>query len=72
MEGLSHNKIDNMFKYHKFSDTQVEKSAIVRDTAAHLAHVIIDNTPSGPNQTVAIRKLLECVMTANHAIAIGG
>jgi len=36
------------------------------------AQAILMDTPSGPDQTTAIRKVREAVMTANAAIACGG
>lgn len=65
-------ELEEMFTYHAPNDAQIGKYQVIRNTAKSLAHVIIDNTPPCADQTVAIRKLRECVMTANAAIAIQG
>lgn len=63
--------IDNWFSYHTPKEGQPERYTLIRDTAKTLAEAILFNTPSGPDQSAAIRKLRECVMTANAAIACG-
>lgn len=64
--------IDNWFKYHPPSNDQIMKFQAIRESAKHLAYVILTNTPPSADQTAAIRKLRECVMTANAAIACEG
>lgn len=61
--------INNWFTYHSPSGNQPERYKIIRDKAKELAMVILENTPASADQTVAIRKLRECVMTANASIA---
>lgn len=61
--------IDNWFSYHAPTDKQIDAYQVIRNTARSLANVILDNTPPSADQTAAIRKLRECVMTANAAIA---
>ena len=36
------------------------------------ARVLLVNTPSGPDQSAAIRMIRETVMTANATVALGG
>jgi len=62
-------EIDNWFSYHTPNQEQINKYQVIRNTARSLAMVILDNTPSCADQTAAIRKLREAVMTANAAIA---
>jgi hypothetical protein len=62
--------VDNLFTYHAPNEQQLVQLQAVRSKAKELAHVILDNTPAGPDQSAAIRKLRECVMTANAAICI--
>lgn len=69
---ISPYEIDNWFMYHAPDGSDVEKYALIRGAAKHLAMVIIEYTPSSADQTAAIRKLRECVMTANASIACGG
>jgi hypothetical protein len=61
--------LDNWFQYHAPQGTQQERYVLIRDTAKHLAEIILNNTPSSADQTAALRKLRECVMTANATIA---
>jgi hypothetical protein len=44
----------------------------IRSAARTFAEVLIANTPLSADQTAAVRKLRECVMTANASIALGG
>jgi hypothetical protein len=63
-------QIDNIFSYHAPYGTQPERYHRIRSKAKELAIVIVENTPSSADQTAAIRKLRECVMTANASIAL--
>jgi len=63
-------ELDDWFTYHAPKGNQPERYVLIRDTARALADVIVNNTPSSADQTAAIRKLRECVMTANAAIAM--
>lgn len=65
-------KIDDIFTYHAPEGDDLQKYQRIRDKAKELAHVILDNTPTSADQTAAIRKLRECVMTANASIALRG
>ena len=52
------------------TDAETQQSYVrLRDAARSFAQVVRDETPAGADQTAAIRKLRECVMTANAAIA---
>jgi hypothetical protein len=64
--------IDHLFTYHAPTEEQRANYLMIREAARNFAAVIILNTPESPDQTTAIRKLRECVMTANAAIALGG
>lgn len=64
-------QIENWFSYHAPTDKQIAAYQVIRGTARSLAMVILENTPPSADQTAAIRKLRECVMTANAAIACG-
>jgi hypothetical protein len=69
---ITKSQIENWFTYHAPESDQISKYGIIRDAARNLAEVIMDNTPSSADQTDAIRKVREAVMTANAAIACGG
>ncbi len=64
--------IEGIFTYHKPTEGQPEKYQKIREVAKIMAHVIVENTPACADQTAAIRKLREAVMTANASIALGG
>ena len=65
-------KIDDLFTYHAPEGNQPAQYEAIRSKAKELAHVIVTNTPECADQTAAIRKLREAVMTANAAIATKG
>jgi hypothetical protein len=65
--------LDHIFTYHPPANaSEVRKYEILREAAKNFATVIVDMTPSGPDQSVAVRKVREAVMTANAAIALEG
>lgn len=65
-------QIENWFTYHPPASGDHPRFVAIRDAAKALAYVIKANTPGCADQTAALRKLRECVMTANAAIACGG
>lgn len=65
-------KIDNWFTYHKPEPTDLVKYEALRAAAKVFAETIVSLTPPSADQTAAIRKVREAVMTANAAIACGG
>jgi hypothetical protein len=64
--------IDNVFKYHSPTPEQLPKYAAIRSAAKVFASVLADNTPVCADQTAALRKVREAVMTANASIALDG
>lgn len=64
--------INNWFMYHVPGPDQFPKYAAIREAGKHFAEVIAQNTPRSADQTAAIRKVREAVMTANAAIACRG
>ena len=72
MPGLTVADIEDIFTYHSPTPDQLPKYEAIRNQAKVMALTIMENTPSGPDQTVAIRKLREATMTANACIALGG
>jgi|SRR5580658_7519021 hypothetical protein len=71
MAGAGFN-LEHIFSYHAPDFTQLPQYAIIRQSAKFFAQIILDNTPPGADQTASIRKLRECVMTANASIALRG
>lgn len=64
--------IDDMFSYHPPEAGQPAHYDAIREGARQFAHTLIEHTPPSPDQSAAIRKLRECVMTANAAVALKG
>ena len=64
--------LDHIFKYHAPDEVQLADYAMIRGGAKAFAEIILRCTPQCADQTAAIRKLRECVMTANAAIALKG
>jgi len=62
-------EIDAWFTHHPPDEHQIARYKKIREKAKELAVLITDHTPVCPDQTAALRKLRECVMTANAAIA---
>ena len=62
--------VTHMFTYHAPKPDHVPKYQELRKAAEEFAQTILRVTPSCPDQTVAIRKVREAVMTANAAIAL--
>lgn len=62
--------IDKLFTYHAPKEGQPVRYERIRGAAKELALIIVQNTPESADQTAAIRKLREAVMTANASIAL--
>lgn len=70
---MTKEQIDNWFTHHPPKDVAtVEKYNLIRTYGRGLALLILAQTPPGADQTAAIRKVREAVMTANAAIACEG
>jgi hypothetical protein len=69
---ISRQDLQNWFSYHPpRDDQQTAAYEELRALGYQMATAIVDLTPPGPDQSAAIRKLRECIMTANAAIACG-
>lgn len=62
--------IEAEFSYHAPHGDQPQRYEALRAKARELAELIVETVPWCADRTAAIRKLRECVMTANAAIAI--
>ena len=69
---ISQEHLDNWFVYHTPTPDQIPKYGAIREAGKRLAECILENTPSSADQSDAIRKVREAVMTANAAIACDG
>lgn len=56
------------FDYHRPSEEQVERIAVVRRTCKAAARTLIETVQPCADRTVALRKLHEAMMNANKAI----
>lgn len=61
-------QIDDWFAYRPTPDDKIINKCAIRTAAKVLATIIVEETPQGPDQHAAIRKLREAVMTADAAI----
>ena len=64
--------LENWFTYHAPEGDQAKRYENIRTAGLMMARVIVASTPPSADQTAAIRKIREAVMTANAAIACGG
>jgi hypothetical protein len=62
-------ELHNWFSYHAPTNDQKRSYETIREAGKLFARLIRDHTPECPDQTAAIRKIREAVMTANAAIA---
>ena len=69
---ISLDDLENWFTYHVPTAAQTAQDVKIRDAGKLFAMVILANSPPSADQTAAIRKVREAVMTANAAIACGG
>lgn len=69
---ITQTELENWFTYHSPSGDQLPRFQNLRTAALTFAKVILENTPPSEDQTVAIRKVREAVMTANASIACQG
>ena len=67
---ISEETLKNWFTYHPpVDDEQEGHYVMIAIAGSNFARMIMDETPHGADQTAAIRKVREAVMTANAAIA---
>lgn len=69
---ISREALDDIFKYHPPNSDDLVAYEKLRSAAKSFADTIVELTPASPDQTAAIRKVREAVMTANAAIALKG
>jgi hypothetical protein len=64
--------LQHWFSYHAPKEGQQEKYEAIRQAGLRLAIAITENSSPCPDQTAAVRKVREAVMTANECIAWEG
>lgn len=67
---LTEDELRNLFSYHAPTADQPQRYAAIREAAFQFARTVIENTPPSADQSAAIRKIREAVMTANASIAL--
>jgi hypothetical protein len=65
-------RLQHWFTYHPPTSEQLVGYLAIRDAGLAFARVVVQHTPPSADQTTAIRKIREAVMTANAAIACEG
>jgi hypothetical protein len=65
-------RLENLFTYHPPTGDQPQSYEAIRTAAKDFAKILLEHTPPSADQTAALRKLRECVMTANASIALNG
>lgn len=66
---ITRDQLQNWFKYHEPTTGQNEAYRELREKGLELAETILRVVPEGADQSDAIRKVRESVMTANAGIA---
>jgi hypothetical protein len=66
---ITENQLLDWFTYHPPQPGQNDRYIAIRNAALEFSQIVIANAPPGADQTAAIRKIREAVMTANAAIA---
>lgn len=69
---ISSDQLQTWFTYHSPNAEQQGKYVEIREAGLKLAQAIVACTPACADQTAAVRKVREAVMTANAAIACDG
>jgi hypothetical protein len=64
--------VREVFTYHPPTPEQMIQYEVIRRKAMELVEVIVKNSPRSADQSTAIRRVREAVMSANAAIALGG
>ena len=72
MPGIDQEQLKNWFTYHPPEANDSAHYNAIRDAALVFSQVIVEHTPPSADQTAAIRKVRESVMTANASIACKG
>lgn len=68
---ITEEQLAEWFTYHIPTPEQVGQYGRLREAALVFARVVLEETPASADQSAALRKVREAVMTANAAIACG-
>lgn len=61
--------LDNNFTYHAPKGNQPNRYVMIRDKAKELAELIVENTPTSREQSLALTNLEQAIFWANASIA---
>lgn len=67
---MTDEEIDNIFTYHAPNGYSVNRLEDIRNAAKIFAKILNELVPDCADKSAAVRKLRECVMTANAAIVL--
>jgi len=68
---MTHDDLEQLFTYHPPVGDQADRYESLRRGGRALAELILLTTPASADQSAAVRKVREAIMTANAAIACG-
>lgn len=63
-------QVEAWFESHSHSEDQQNRAVAIKTGAKALGLIIIKNSKTSPDQTAALRKLRECVMTLVQGISL--
>lgn len=69
---ITQEHLSNWFTYHPPTEGDPARYQAIRVAAMAFARTVLENTPPSADQSAAIRKIRESVMTANASIACRG
>jgi len=69
IDSKTQGELNEWFKYHSPYGDQSDRYEALRSAARELAVMICEIVPPCADRTASLRKLRECIMTANAAIA---
>ena len=69
---ITRDNVDEIVSYHSPSEEEVARINQLRQSAAQFIKAILVCVPGCADQTAAIRKVREALMTANAAIVLHG
>lgn len=64
--------LDNIFKHHTPNENQLQRIDLLRWKAKEFADAVVSATVGSADQSTAIRKIREALMTANAAVVLEG
>lgn len=72
MPGIKLEDVDDLVTYHAPDADEIARISVLRRGAANFIKDILTCAPASADQTAAIRKVREALMTANAAIVLRG